>query len=104
MTVTATSPRRRRSARIAGAAAAFGGAVVLTGLLSSGLGAGDTAAAAAVVTLRGNRPLRQASPSKSPLAAPTRATPVTISRWSSRKRADEWRVSRRMVAAAASPT
>ena len=48
MTVTATSSRRRRGARIAGAAAAFGAAVVLTGLLSSGLGAGDTAASAVV--------------------------------------------------------
>ena len=53
MTVTATSSRRRRGVRIAGTAAAVGGAVVLTGLLSSGLGAGDTAAASAVVHAAG---------------------------------------------------
>ena len=53
MTVTATSSRRRRGARIAGAGAAFGAAAVLTGLLSSGLGAGDTAAASAVVHAAG---------------------------------------------------
>ena len=49
MTVTATASRGRRAARIAGAAAAFAGTAVLTGLLSSSLGAGETPAAAAVV-------------------------------------------------------
>ena len=53
MTVTATRSLRRRGARIAGTAAAFGGAVVLTGLLSSGLGTGGTAAASAPVHAAG---------------------------------------------------
>ena len=53
MTITATSSRRRRGARIAGTAAAFGAAAALTGLLSSGLGAGDMATASAVVHAAG---------------------------------------------------
>ena len=53
MTIAATSPRRRRGAGIAGAAAAFCAAIVLTGPLSSGLSAGDTAAASDVAHTAG---------------------------------------------------
>ena len=49
MTVTATPSRRRAMARVPGAVALAAAAVLTAGLLSAGMGAGDTAAASADV-------------------------------------------------------